>query len=134
MLVAEDEPVVLEFIADVLREMGYVVLEAHNGEEALHIFKHAHDLTIDLLLTDIIMPKMGGKELVYHVGHLFPETKIAYCSAYPEQLGTRNGMFDRRFPFLQKPVIKDVLKLKVKEILGEAEEESQETPPVTGNN
>ena len=94
-----------------------MVFEAGDGEEALRIFEHSRGQRIDLLLTDIIMPVMGGKELAYRFGSLSPETKIAFCSAYPEELGVRNGMFDKQIPFLQKPVTVSALKLKVREVL-----------------
>jgi PAS domain S-box-containing protein len=123
VVLAEDEPVVREFMAAVLREMCYIVLEAENGEQALSIFERSRGQRIDLLLTDIVMPVMGGKVLAYKVESLYPETKIVFCSAYPEKLGISNGMFDNRIPFLQKPVIINALKLKVREVLGDATED-----------
>ena len=117
VLLAEDEQVIRELMASTLREMGCNVLEAGDGEQALRILEHSSGQGIDLLLTDIVMPVMGGKELAYKVGARFPSTKILFCSAYPEKLGVRNGMFDKQVPFLQKPVTTDALKLKVREIM-----------------
>jgi len=131
VLVAEDEPEVREFLAAVLREMGCIVLEAENGDRALHIFERSRGLKIDLLLTDIVMPVLGGKELAYRVGSLYPETKIVFCSAYPEKLGVGNGMFDKQIPFLQKPVTINAVKLKVREVLGEATEDLQQSSAKT---
>jgi CheY-like chemotaxis protein len=122
VLVAEDEPVVREFMASALRDVGYNVLQAENGEEALRLFEVPDRPKIDLLLTDIVMPVMGGKELAYRVGSLFPETKIAFCSAYPEKLGVNNRMFEKQISFLQKPATVDSLKLKVQEVLSDAGE------------
>ena len=120
VLLAEDELVIRELMASVLRDMGCTVLEAGNGEQALRILENSNGQGIDLLLTDIVMPVMGGKELAYKVGSRFPATKILFCSAYPEKLGVRNGMFDKQIPFLQKPVTTDALKFKVQEVMSNA--------------
>jgi two-component system cell cycle sensor histidine kinase/response regulator CckA len=127
IVLAEDEPVVREFMAAALRQTGYTVLEAGNGEEALQIFWKCVDRKIDLLLTDIVMPVMGGKELAYNVGRYFPDIKILFCSAYPEKLADRNEMLDRRYPFLQKPVTGDALRNKVRELLIEEPATSPES-------
>ncbi len=119
VLVAEDEQVIREFMTSILREMGCTVLEAENGEQALRILERSSEQRIDLLLTDLVMPVMGGKELAFKVGSRFPTTKILFCSAYPQKLGIRNGMFDKQIPFLQKPVTTDALKLKVQEVMNE---------------
>jgi two-component system, cell cycle sensor histidine kinase and response regulator CckA len=129
VLLAEDEQVIRELMASTLREMGCNVLEAGDGEQALRLLENSNGQEIDLLLTDIVMPVMGGKELAYKVGSRFPATKIIFCSAYPEKLGVRNGMFDKQIPFLQKPVTTDALKLKVREVLGDAQ-----AATVTGQN
>ena len=122
VLLAEDEPIVLEYLASVLQEQGYRVVKAGDGEEALGIFKELPGMTIDLLLTDIIMPRMNGKELAYRIGLLAPETKVLFCSAYPEELVSRHGMIESRFPFLQKPVTPELLATKVRAVLDEPEE------------
>jgi CheY-like chemotaxis protein len=125
VVLAEDEAVVREFMACVLREMGCIVLEAENGQQALRLFEDPNGPTIDLLLTDLVMPVLGGKALAHKVESLFPGTKIVFCSAYLEKVGVINGMFDTRIPFLQKPTTIDALKQKVLEILGDAEEDLQ---------
>jgi two-component system, cell cycle sensor histidine kinase and response regulator CckA len=120
VLLAEDEQVIRELMASTLRDMGCTVLEAGDGEQALRLLENSNGQGIDLLLTDIVMPLMGGKELAYKVGARFPSTKILFCSAYPEKLGVRNGMFDKQVPFLQKPVTTDALKFKVREVMSGA--------------
>lgn len=132
IVLAEDQPEVREFMSVVLRDMGYLVLEAENGEKALRFFGGVKAPTIDLLVTDIVMPVMGGKELAYRVGSLSPETKIVFASAYPEKAAARNGMYDTQIPFLQKPVSPSALQLKVKEVLSEAKEDTESAEPVTG--
>jgi CheY-like chemotaxis protein len=122
VLLAEDEPIVREYMASLLREQGYRVFKAADGEDALGIFKQIPGMMIDLLLTDIIMPKMNGKELAYRIGLLSPGTKVMFCSAYPEKLASRNGMIDTRVPFLQKPVTAETLAAKVRAVLDEPQE------------
>src|SRR5258708_2660733 len=100
VLLAEDEPIVREHLALLLRELGCIVVKAADGEQALGLFKQIPGMMIDLLLTDIIMPKMNGKELAYQIGLLSPGTKVIFCSAYPEKLASLNGMIDTRIPFL----------------------------------
>src|ERR1017187_7743437 len=134
VLLAEDEPVVRELMASVLREMGCTVLDAGNGEQALRILEQSRGQGFDLLLTDIVMPVMGGRELAYKFGSLFPMAKILFCSAYPEKLGIRNGMFDKQIPFLQKPVTTNALKLKVREVMGDAQQDLQLGSAVTEQN
>jgi CheY-like chemotaxis protein len=123
VLLAEDEPIIREYMESVLRELGYIVVKAADGEEALGLFKQIPGMMIDLLLTDIVMPKMNGKELAYRIGLLSPGTKVLFCSAYPEKLASRNGMIDPRVPFLQKPVKADTLAAKVREVLDQPEED-----------
>ena len=123
VLLAEDEPIVREYMTSLLRELGYRVVKAADGVEALTLFKQIPGMMIDLLLTDIIMPKMNGKELAYRIGLLSPETKVMFCSAYPEKLASQNGMIDARVPFLQKPVTAETLAAKMREVLNEEKED-----------
>jgi len=123
VLLAEDEPIIREYLALLLRELGCIVVQAADGERALDLFKQIPGMMIDLLLTDIVMPKMTGKELAYQIGLLSPGTKVIFCSAYPEKLAARNGMIDTRIPFLQKPVKADTLAAKLQEVFDQPEED-----------
>jgi len=123
VLLAEDEPIIREHLALLLRELGCIVVQAADGERALDLFKQIPGMMIDLLLTDIVMPKMNGKELAYQIGMLSPGTKVMFCSAYPEKLASVNGMIDTRIPFLQKPVKADILATKLREIFDQPEED-----------
>jgi CheY-like chemotaxis protein len=120
VLIAEDEPVIRAYLATTLAELGYHVLEAEDGERALRLSQEIAFGQIDLLLTDIVMPKMSGKELAYHVGRHSPQTKIIFCSSYPEKLATRNGMIDPKIAFLQKPLTTPALAHKVRDVLDSA--------------
>ena len=120
VLLAEDEEIVRAHMALILRDLGYHVIEAGDGEQALRRLREACGLKIDLLLTDIVMPKMNGKELAYRIGQLFPQIKVLFCSGYPEKLAARNGMIAPTVRFLQKPVVPRTLAIKVREVLDEA--------------
>ena len=120
VLLAEDEETIRAYMALILRDLGYHVIEAADGEQALRLLRGACGLKIDLLLTDIVMPKMNGKELAYRLGQLFPQIKVLFCSGYPEKLAARNGMIAPTVRFLQKPVVPGTLAIKVREVLDEA--------------
>jgi YesN/AraC family two-component response regulator len=77
-------------------------------------------LKIDLLLTDLVMPKMNGQQLAYRIGQVLPQIKVLFCSGYPEKLAARNGMIAPTIRFLQKPVVPRTLAIKVREVLDEA--------------
>jgi CheY-like chemotaxis protein len=124
VLVVDDEALVRGYMATMLRELGYTVFEATDGMDALRIIQKYHGQGLDLLLTDMVMPQMGGRELGYRVGLLSPETKVLFCSSYPEALAIRNGMIDDRTPYLQKPVSRDALALKVRQLFDQATPES----------
>jgi CheY-like chemotaxis protein len=120
VLLAEDEEVIRAYMALILRDLGYHVIEAADGEQALRLVSEARGLKIDLLLTDIVMPKMNGKQLAYRIGQVLPQIKVLFCSGYPEELAARNGMIAPTVRFLQKPVVPQTLAIKVREVLDEA--------------
>ena len=115
ILVAEDALVVRKLVSEVLCEEGYQVLVAQNGEEALRLIEN-HPGPIHLLLTDVVMPGVGGKEVADQMTSLRPEAKVLYSSGY-----THQGMFLKRLSpgiaYLQKPFTPDELRRKVQEVL-----------------
>lgn len=119
VLVAEDEEAIRAYMALILRDLGYHVIEAADGEQALRLFRGVRGLKIDLLLTDLVMPKMNGQQLAYRIGELLPQIKVLFCSGYPEKLAARNGMIAPTVRFLQKPVVPRTLAVKVREVLDE---------------
>jgi CheY-like chemotaxis protein len=129
VLVVDDQPLVRGYMVTMLRELGYTVLEAASGAEALHIVRTNCGQHIRLVLTDMIMPKMGGRELGYRAGLLCPEVKMLFCSNYPETLAIRNGMIDERTPYVQKPVTRDALARKVRQVLDQATEDLNKRSP-----
>jgi PAS domain S-box-containing protein len=102
VLLAEDEDSLRELIANRMRAEGYQVLEAANGEEAIEI-ANRHEGDIQLLLTDVIMPKLRGPELASHLRLRYPGLKVVYMSGYTESALVRDGMLERNTVLLQKP-------------------------------
>ena len=98
VLVVEDEPAVLSLAATTLRRQGYTVLEASDGEEAWEmVSKQAKD--IDLLLTDVVMPRMGGIELQIRIETDFPELRVLFTSGYADEAVALSVGSERGLPF-----------------------------------
>jgi PAS domain S-box-containing protein len=117
ILLAEDEEIVRTLTREVLETYGYTVLEASNGQMALSICEYFSE-PIHLLITDIIMPEMNGRELASRVSRLHPEMKVLFMSGYTDDAALQHGILDSEISFLQKPFTPDDLARKVREILG----------------
>jgi len=115
--VVEDEEGVRLLVRDYLRMKGYTVLEAGHGDEALRIAR-GHAGEISLMITDVIMPGMNGRELAERMAILRPEMKVLYMSGYAEAAVYRKGVLDPGAPFLQKPFGPPDLGRKVRDVLG----------------
>jgi CheY-like chemotaxis protein len=116
ILVVEDEESLLKFTSLVLKKSGYTVLEASSGAEALSIAE-GFKTPIHLLLTDVIMPGMNGKEIFEALSKLRPDTKILYTSGYPDDVIARHGIVNKGENLLQKPTTVDKLTTKVRQVL-----------------
>ena len=116
ILVAEDEPAVLEMTVGILEGLGYRVMGAPSGSEALRKAE-SHDGVIDLLLTDVMMPVMTGKDLADRLTADHPATKVLYMSGYAADVIARRGVVDPTVHFLPKPFDVDSLARKVREVL-----------------
>jgi PAS domain S-box-containing protein len=119
ILLVEDEDAVRTLASRVLTGQGYVVLEARHGVEALAIAEQTAGL-IDLVLTDVIMPEMGGQELVEQITRMLPDVRVLYMSGYTEADKLQPGIRDSQYPFLQKPFAADSLILMVRDALDRA--------------
>ncbi len=102
VLLAEDDPGVRKITKEMLVSLGYEVLTADNGEDAISVFSQRKD-EIDILLTDIIMPIMGGKELAEELLKRKKTLKIVYFSGYTENSVFQKRIMERKFKYLQKP-------------------------------
>jgi CheY-like chemotaxis protein len=101
----------------VLRKQGYIVLEASNGLDALRITRDPSCQQIDLVLTDVVMPQMGGKEMVRHLQTLFPDIRVLFMSGYAEEFMSYRDSLNPDFGFIEKPFMPNALVAKVREVL-----------------
>jgi signal transduction histidine kinase/ActR/RegA family two-component response regulator len=108
VLLVEDEPGVRELAAMVLRKHGYEVLEAGRGEEALAIAAR-HPRAIHLLLSDVVMPGMSGRDLWERLSAARRETKVLFMSGYTDDAVVRHRIGEASLPYLQKPFTRDTL-------------------------
>ena len=116
ILLVEDEANLRYLARQFLEKQGYRVIEAADGVAAMQIAV-AHEEVIHLLLTDVIMPGMNGRELSQRISEIRPNVKVLYMSGYTENVIGRNGMLDAGVRLLQKPFTLRDLKSKVREVL-----------------
>ena len=100
-----------------LRRLGYTVLAAANGIEALSLQQQSAMGHIDLLFTDVVMPHMSGKELSERVQALYPHTRLLFTSAYTENAIVHQGVLNKGVALLQKPFTPSALARKLREVL-----------------
>jgi CheY-like chemotaxis protein len=116
VLLVEDAAAVRAVTRQVLERLGYTVLEAPNGQAALHLATKHHG-PIHLLLTDVVMPELGGRQLAEQLRARRPELKVLYASGYTDDAVVRHGVLQLGVAYLQKPFTPDVLARKVREVL-----------------
>jgi signal transduction histidine kinase len=117
ILVAEDDDAVRRMTREFLRINGYMVLEASSPADAIQLVE-AQSTSIDLVLTDVVMPRMKGTELADRLVNLRPGLKVLYMSAYTEDAAITSGFLDPGSAFIEKPFSPDELASKVREVLG----------------
>ena len=118
ILVVEDEPVVRDFVCEILKQNGYQVIRAEEPLKAIDIVKVRGDV-IDLLLTDIIMPQMNGRELYIRLSKMREDMKVLYMSGYTDDVLGNHGVLEENVNFIQKPFTVPDLTKKVREALDE---------------
>ncbi|MFA7006948.1 MAG: response regulator, partial [Verrucomicrobiia bacterium] len=118
VLLVEDEDPVRDFAVRLLREAGYTVLEARNGTDALRVLQEQESRKIDIMVTDVIMPQMGGKELADQLKRLRPNTRILFVSGYTGDALDNSGVLKTGAAFLEKPFSAARLTQKIREVMG----------------
>jgi CheY-like chemotaxis protein len=116
VLLVEDEDMVRDLAQEILEQYGYSVLTAPNGTEGLRVCREFPD-KIDLVLTDVIMPQMSGRELVEKILAIYPETRVLYMSGFTDDAVVRHGVLAEDMCFIQKPFSPEGLATKVREVL-----------------
>ena len=117
MLLVEDEPLILTMVSRTLRDQGYRVLESTNGEEALRVAEEHGSEHIDVLVTDIVMPRMGGLELAERIRAVRDGVKIVFTSGYTDKTVFTHGEQEPGVAFLPKPFLPEELAVKVRSVL-----------------
>jgi PAS domain S-box-containing protein len=128
ILLVEDEESVRDLVRNFLRDNGYTVLEAADGEQAVEVARR-HRGALHLLVTDVVMPKLSGRELATRLLPNHPEMKVLYISGYTNDAVVRHGVLEGDMAFLQKPFTLKDLARKLREVLDRTREEAA-TPPV----
>src|SRR5262249_14745388 len=115
VLLVEDETELRTLARSILSSYGYKVLEAVNGEDALQKAS-AHSGRIDLMITDVVMPKLGGRELARKLVAMRPEMKVIFMSGYDSDAVSKHGVLQAGTDYLEKPFSVEILLRKVREI------------------
>jgi len=118
ILVVDDDPVICKVISESLVPKGYHVMLAKDGVEALKLVDSLHE-TIDILLTDVIMPRMNGSELSRVIQSWHPKIKVILMSGYPEEDLVRFDIAGSNVTYIRKPFAQNVLLQAVEDVLGE---------------
>ncbi len=117
IMVVEDEPNVRKLTVAALQRLGYSVLEADNGEDAFRVVQSLPSLRLDMVITDMVMPQMGGKDLAQWMRLMYPEIKIVFTSGYPNHAFDDADLLDENSTFLAKPFASKMLAVRVRELL-----------------
>jgi two-component system cell cycle sensor histidine kinase/response regulator CckA len=117
VLVVEDEPAVRHLAEGVLRNHGYKVITAPNGQDALRVAREHKGAPIALVVTDVVMPRMGGKVMAEWLKTTYPDLKILFTSGYTEDAIAHHGVADPDVEFLPKPYTPATLTSKVRDLL-----------------
>ncbi|MBC2696308.1 MAG: response regulator, partial [Desulfobacteraceae bacterium] len=116
VLIVEDDDNLRKFAQKALRQLGYKLLVAENGEDALKVCNE-HDGQIDLMITDVVMPKMGGKEAAKRLQLFYPQMKVLYMSGYTDTAIVHHGVLEPGQNFLEKPFSPEDIAREVRETL-----------------
>jgi two-component system, cell cycle sensor histidine kinase and response regulator CckA len=126
ILLVEDEEIVRNLVRETLENYGYKVLEASNGADGLSIYEQYPE-SINLLLTDSVMPGMGGNELAKALLKICPQIKVLFMSGYTDQIISNHGILDENTNFIQKPFTPQTLARAVRETLDETKTQEDDS-------
>ncbi len=116
ILLVEDEPAIMKMTTTMLERLGYTVMSANRPNAAIKIAEE-HKGHIDLLMTDVIMPEMNGKDLADEILILHPEAKCLFMSGYTADMIGQQVLLEKGFLFIQKPFSKRDIAEKIREVL-----------------
>jgi DNA-binding NtrC family response regulator len=116
VLLVEDAPRVREVVREILEMNGYRVIEARHGQDAIELSQR-HTGPIQLMVTDVVMPQMSGRELAQHFVRVRPDMRVLFISGYTDIAIVRHGELEAGTAFLSKPFTPDALAAKVREVL-----------------
>jgi len=127
ILLVEDEPAILKLTRMILQRLGYSVIIAAIPEEAIRL-AHEHAGRIHLIMTDVIMPGMNGRDLARHLSALYPDIKILFMSGYTADIIAHRGVLDEGAAFIQKPFSMTDLAVKIRGVLDKTNDTNLSTP------
>ncbi|HXW25102.1 MAG TPA: response regulator, partial [Xanthobacteraceae bacterium] len=119
ILLVEDDHDVRTYVVEILREMHFRVLEAHDADSALGLIER-NDERLDLLLTDMVLPGMNGRQLAEEIKARQPEIRVLYMSGYSADAIAQHGHLDPGVEVMQKPLTQGILAQRIREVLEDA--------------
>jgi two-component system cell cycle sensor histidine kinase/response regulator CckA len=123
ILLVEDEDMVRGLMCEVLEQEGYEVLACSAPAEAIEVSRR-HDRPIDLLLTDVVMPGMNGREMADRIHEILPQLQVVFMSGYTEHALTHDGQVDPKIEYLQKPFTLKALTQKLAKVLRKLDQQA----------
>jgi DNA-binding NtrC family response regulator len=116
ILLVEDDEIIQEKLYNILTRTGYTVIKASNGDDAIsNIINYSQ--SIDLLITDMVMPLIGGRELAVYLVGIYPKMKILFMSGYSDESIVHHGILESGMHFIQKPFTIEEFMMKIRETL-----------------
>jgi len=116
LLFVEDDVMIRRIYSNFLRQRGYTVLEAEHGRKAFEMYEDNKDV-IQLLVTDVVMPELNGRQLADLVSIHHPDLKVLYISGFTKESILQRGILEAHMPYLEKPFGREELALRIRQIL-----------------
>jgi DNA-binding NtrC family response regulator len=116
LLFVEDDVMTRHIYSKYLRQRGYTVLEAEHGKKAFEVYEDNQDF-IQLMVTDVVMPELNGRQLADLVSERHPDLKVLYISGFTKEVILQRGILEAHMPFLEKPFGREELELRIRQVL-----------------